>query len=661
MLQAIKQLGQFSVLLVCFFGGAVFAESIPQLSTLTPVAPQQPSMFRVDRIEVEQGAELLTIFAQKRGDREIPLISVLRDTLGDRNPDNDRLRYVWSWPYTPPSWKQRLTASIPFFYRRSGASRSSENKKLRPLIDLANPDRGLVQDLLSQALQSMVLDRNGLLVRASSRSYRGNSTDSGQLHTLQAFTVMSEAQSQSATDRLFSDAEVEQICARLSLNRNTLGMLVSDGRLRGVYRKQRFTEEVSRGANWDLLRQAAERNGLIFEPLSFGDRRPSHALLWIERSANGHQPARAFDSAFLGISNPWVDTRLPDWKGYIATRYFDAENRQVSAATPGAHPVELIPLALYSLEHPRVPLLLVDFRDGSRPKRWEMARRAASDTATGVLGLTGFANWEYHAIQMGWTFVRGRHGSPVDRYSRLGAYTELRQLLALDSRIDPEFRSEIAKRLDRLALNPMDTNSEAESQIARRNYSLLMSKAGTGALLGNRLHRDRQSELARDLHSRFTRFLFGSATAVTFGQYHHRDVPGYSLLSQLDIHRRAASQSSFLRALVAGGVRPEVAWAPALVTRSIAQLADPRMAALEKDIPTLVERLFVQSQDDSIRRQCLKTLHGIDTVNARDILARVANNKQIEGAWRDLAVQYLRGTVEQSYALPAAAMNSGCE
>ena len=58
--------------------------------------------FRVEKVTVEGGSELITIFARrsfKDGPMQgpvtdIPLVSVLRDTLGDEKPENDRLRYV---------------------------------------------------------------------------------------------------------------------------------------------------------------------------------------------------------------------------------------------------------------------------------------------------------------------------------------------------------------------------------------------------------------------------------------------------------------------------------------------------------------------------------------------------------------------------------------
>src|SRR4051794_14165548 len=53
------------------------------------------SPFRIEKIAVPAGAELITVFA--RGDTgaamgptaDVPLISVVRDTLGDRSTDND--------------------------------------------------------------------------------------------------------------------------------------------------------------------------------------------------------------------------------------------------------------------------------------------------------------------------------------------------------------------------------------------------------------------------------------------------------------------------------------------------------------------------------------------------------------------------------------------
>ena len=85
-------------------------------------------ILRLERVEVPGGAELITVSAKLAGldpkeestekDNWVPLVSILRDTLGDNNPENNRLRYVWPLTYTRPTTKQRLAAAIPFFYTR---------------------------------------------------------------------------------------------------------------------------------------------------------------------------------------------------------------------------------------------------------------------------------------------------------------------------------------------------------------------------------------------------------------------------------------------------------------------------------------------------------------------------------------------------------------
>src|SRR5689334_4334397 len=59
---------------------------IPVPATASPTAPE----FRVEKLSVAGGSELLTIFGRVDGLRdssspEIPLVTVLRDTLGDDN------------------------------------------------------------------------------------------------------------------------------------------------------------------------------------------------------------------------------------------------------------------------------------------------------------------------------------------------------------------------------------------------------------------------------------------------------------------------------------------------------------------------------------------------------------------------------------------------
>jgi len=96
--------------------------------------------FRVEQVPVSGGAELLTIFATTPDitQPEVPLLSLLRDTLGDNDPTNDRLRSVWILTSANPSLLQRAAGAIPFFYWRPNL-RKSAGKTPGPVLDVSTP------------------------------------------------------------------------------------------------------------------------------------------------------------------------------------------------------------------------------------------------------------------------------------------------------------------------------------------------------------------------------------------------------------------------------------------------------------------------------------------------------------------------------------------
>ena len=66
----------------------------------TPETQKEPDL-RIETVPVAGGAEILTIFAKiPQSTKEVPMVSVLRDTLGDDKPENDQLRYLWMLTYT---------------------------------------------------------------------------------------------------------------------------------------------------------------------------------------------------------------------------------------------------------------------------------------------------------------------------------------------------------------------------------------------------------------------------------------------------------------------------------------------------------------------------------------------------------------------------------
>ena len=102
----------------------VDAQTVDEPAKQRVAASDDTPDFRVEKIPVAGGAEIITIFARKDnfgdglrdGAAEIPLLSVMRDTLGDDRPENDRLRYVWVHSYTRASFWQKAAAFVPGLY-----------------------------------------------------------------------------------------------------------------------------------------------------------------------------------------------------------------------------------------------------------------------------------------------------------------------------------------------------------------------------------------------------------------------------------------------------------------------------------------------------------------------------------------------------------------
>src|SRR5438270_1311603 len=85
-------------------------------------------------IPVANTAQLLTLFCRACGTgstsgEDIPLVAVLRDTLGEASPETDRLSYVWLLSYEHPNLGQRLLSAVPFFYWRIDRGASAQNEE----------------------------------------------------------------------------------------------------------------------------------------------------------------------------------------------------------------------------------------------------------------------------------------------------------------------------------------------------------------------------------------------------------------------------------------------------------------------------------------------------------------------------------------------------
>jgi hypothetical protein len=160
---------------------------------------------------------------------------------------------------------------------------------------------------------------------------------------------------------------------------------------------------------------------------------------------------KRFEKQFLHISSPFTDMKLRGRAGEI-------------------------PLAVYALDYPRVPLRLVDFRRSAGPQLNEMGLRFADDLTTGVLGFTGFGlgNLDYLAVKQSWMFVHTRHGGATNRGAREKAFVQLRHALGTDAALDRDLRRELMTRLERLDIDPAARTWTQEVRGAWRQYEALV-------------------------------------------------------------------------------------------------------------------------------------------------------------------------------------------
>jgi len=620
-------------------------------------------ILRLERVEVPGGAELITVSAKLAGldpkvestekDNWVPLVSILRDTLGDNNPENNRLRYVWPLTYTRPTTKQRLAAAIPFFYTRV-ENKEKLTKTPPPAIDLASPESEVWDKIFWTALQNILLDPYGTPIKASTSSYRRNSSDYRRSHIIRALSVLALYQAVKG-ESAFTPAEMATIQARLMLSDKTFGGLVDDSNLQSYYAKRTTQALDERGHNWELLRQKAESESLYFEPLTMPDGSATHALLWVAKRDLLKNQSSRYSKRFLNIANPWTDKRLLDWKGYVETRYFDSENQPVDSQTPGAEAVEMIPLGLYGLDNPKIPMLLVDFRDGYNPKTREMSRRVLNDVTRNFLSLSKFGNLPFFLGRTVYDFVTGRRGMDINQPSRLHTYSQLKLLLALNTSLEPELRSEVSGRLEKISLNPFENDLNAEARIATQQYDALLAYAKDPNGLAERLERDRRAELLPLEHGEKAQLAFRVLNVLSFGKYVHREEFTDDMESRLDIARRLQYHTTFLQQIAKSTAEVDITWNLEDVRRSLHFIAAHGSEA-GSTTAAVTAKIFARTKDNETRRACLDSLSRIHNPKAKNELLRISQNNDVDKALRDLASEYLRNSPRVQ---PIAATVSG--
>jgi hypothetical protein len=617
----------------------------------------QGGSFRVEKVPVEGGAQVVTIFANHGGSQEIPLLSILRDTLGDDNPENDRLRYVWMHTYPSPSLRQKAAAFVPFLYTRTSNKKDVGSDLPPVVIDVQRSDKALWNQIFWTVFKRIILGDLGAGARMSGLQYHQNAADYRRSAVAAALTTLSLYQ-ETTGERVLTDTEVRDVQARLFLKDKMFGWHMPSENLDRVYGKETAAAKDFRGHNWELLRQYSEAQGLYFEPIEMPDGTARHVIVWTSVSDIAANKGKDFNRRFLNIRNPWTDKDLADWKGYTQVRWFDDDDRQVDAETPNAKPRTMIPLALYGLDHPKIPMILIDFRDRGNPKFREMSKRILNDFTVNALALSQFSSFPYFLGRFIYDLVPGRRGLDINQASRVRSYSQLKLLLSLDNELEPELRETVADRIEHATLNPLENDTDAEAKLARKQYANLMEFVRRPDGLAAKLSEDRREEMARLRHNGLERALFSAAHTITFGRYTHRERGTPDLLAEMDLRRQLDFHERSIRETAFRSADPDIDSDVVALKRSLVFVARYGSPAGDKTTRA-ISKIFSISKDDELQTLCLAGLYRINNSAAKNELLAIYRNLKTDDRRRDLSAHYLKLAVREGqriYRRDAAAI-----
>lgn len=660
----------FLLVSIVLTGGWVNAQTLPDAvapANLTspghaPGRDLPGTIFRVERLQMPVGAELITVFAKQRpGNAEVygpvadlPLISVLRDNLGDHIVENDRLRYIWALSYTKPTFAQRAASFVPFLYTRTSNGKVGSGPPPH-LMDLQS-DRVVWNKVLWFLFKKLVIGEFSPGGRASALQYRQNSVDHRRAAIADALAVLALFQ-EIEGEKVLTDVELSDIQAKLALDDRTFGWAMQSENFSRVYETERRRERDHRSRNWELLRQYSESQGLLFEPIEMEDGYARHAVVWTTEADIQANQGKDFKSRFLNIKNPWKDRRLARWQGYKRVRWFDEDSRQVDPRTPGATAKTMIPLALYGLDHPKIPVLLIDFRNTSNPKRRELSRRILADVTNNVLAGSRFNGFPYVFGRFIYEFVTGRRGMDINQTSRFRAYSQLKLLISLDESLDPELRDEVAQHVEAAGTNPMDNGVTSRARIAAKQYENLLAYANRPDGLPKQIIDDRREEMVRVAHSRTTRALLSAASVFSLGLYRHREKESPELYAKLDHRRQMDFHERFIREVAYRSSGPEIDSDMIQLKRSLDYLAKYGTDAEEKTARAL-SRIFSISNTEATRLLCLAGLYRINNSTAKKELLAIYKASRSTERWHQISAEYLRLALDEGQKISSRDVSS---
>ena len=217
----------------------------------------QPSpAYRVEREPVADGAELVTVFgrlydpASGSQDLDVPLLSVLRDSLGDSDPANDRLRQSLDTDqHTAHAVAARRLRAFVWIFSRWKQEPRQSGSVAHSGLGLALPKR--VQQFVQRRAAGAGIRSAGrghsIHHAHLSRTIRAIITSCRYSRLSPLWTIWSAIP---ASLSILPDSQLREIYSRLSLSTRAFGGLVREQQLSKYYDKE--TSQLPRDARPQL-------------------------------------------------------------------------------------------------------------------------------------------------------------------------------------------------------------------------------------------------------------------------------------------------------------------------------------------------------------------------------------------------------------------------
>ncbi len=128
--------------------------------------------------------------------------------------------------------------------------------------------------------------------------------------------------------------------------------------------------------------------------------------------------------------------------------------------------------------------------------------------------------------------------------------------------------------------------------------------------------------------------------------------------ARLDVSRRLAYHTKFLREVAKSTPRIEVVWNLDEVKRSLIYIAEHGEEA-DSAATTAAASIFLRTEDHETRRACLESLSSINTRKAKSEMLRISQDKHLDPAGKELLGSFLNADKPSTDPLAASREKAG--